>query len=46
MANSSAHQPAPTPKMRRPLESTSIVASSFAVITGLRHGRMQALVPN
>jgi len=37
-SNSSRHQPAPTPSVSRPSESTSIVANIFAVNTAGRCG--------
>jgi hypothetical protein len=43
-SNSSRSQPTPTPTVTRPRESTSIVASIFAVSTGLRYGRIITLV--
>ncbi len=43
--NSSSIQPTPAPRMMRPPESTSMVASIFAVTTGFRYGMMRTLVP-
>src|SRR5215468_6210121 len=43
-SNSSCSQPTPTPTVTRPRESTSMVASAFAVVTGFRYGRIITLV--
>ena len=44
-ANSSAIQPTPMPRITRPWEMRSIVASDFASTSGLRYGTMSTLVP-
>ena len=44
-SNSSRSQPTPAPRMTRPPESTSRVASIFAVVTGFRYGITRTLVP-
>jgi hypothetical protein len=43
-SNSSRIQPTPTPSVTRPFDSTSMVASAFAVSTGLRYGTIITLV--
>ena len=45
-SNSSRSQPAPTPSVTRPLESTSKVARALAATIGLRCGTIITLVPS
>ena len=44
-SNSSSIQPTPAPRMMRPPDITSRVASILAVTTGLRYGTTSTLVP-
>ena len=44
--NSSASQPTPTPKSKRPPDSLSRLATSLAVTSGLRSGTRQMPVPS
>jgi hypothetical protein len=44
--NSFSSHPTPTPKVKRPPESTSIQASILACTMGLRYGRMITVIPN
>ena len=44
-ANSSCCQPTPIPRSKRPPDSQSTLATSFAVYTGLRCGRSRIPVP-
>ena len=45
-SNSSRSQPAPSPRVSRPPESTSSVATCLAATTGWRSGRTSTLVPS
>jgi hypothetical protein len=45
VSNSSFIQPTPAPRIRRPPDITSSVASILAVTTGLRYGTTSTLVP-
>ena len=44
-SNSSLSQPAPTPRVTLPLDSTSSVARALAATIGLRWGTIMTLVP-
>src|SRR5262245_17849846 len=45
-SNSSRSQPTPAPRMTRPFESTSVVASILAARRGLRYGITRTLIPS
>ena len=45
-SNSSRSQPTPAPRITRPRERTSIVASILAATSGLRYGTTMTLIPS